>query len=105
MNSLSIRKDDTVLVLSGKDKGKKGRVLATVPKEGKVIVEGINMATKHQKPRRQTDPGGIIKQELPLYSCKVQRVCPRCGKPTRTGHVVDADGNKTRQCKLCKENI
>ena len=105
MNSLGIRKDDTVIVLSGKDKGKKGRVLATVPKDGKVIVEGVNIATKHKKPRSQTDPGGIIKQEIPIGASKVQRVCPRCSKPTRVGHVFDAEGNKTRQCKHCKENI
>lgn len=105
MNSLSIRKDDTVVVLSGKDKGKKGRVLATLPKESKVLVEGVNMATKHQKPRRQTDPGGIIKQEIPIYASKVMRMCPRCNKPTRTGHFIDAEGVKTRRCKKCGENI
>jgi large subunit ribosomal protein L24 len=105
MNSLGIRKDDTVVVLSGKDKGKKGKVLATLPKDGKLLIEGVNMATKHKKPRRQNDPGGIIKQESPLYASKVMRVCPKCNQPTRIGHVIGADGVKSRRCKKCGEEI
>ena len=83
MNKLSIRKDDTVIVLSGKDKGKQGKVLEVMPKEGKVVVEKINVVSRHTKPRKQGEQGGIIKKEAPIYACKVQRVCPKCNKPTR----------------------
>ena len=75
-------------VISGKDSGKKGKVLAVSPKEGKVIVEGCNMVTKHVKPRRMGEPGGIVKAEGAMYACKVQIVCPHCGKPTRVGHKI-----------------
>ena len=85
MNKLSIRKDDTVIVLSGKDKGKQGKVLEVMPKEGKVVVEKINVVSRHTKPRKQGEQGGIIKKEAPIYACKVQRVCPKCNKPTRPG--------------------
>ncbi len=105
MNSLSIRKSDTVIVLSGKDKGKKGKVLSTIPSSGKVLVEGVNMCTKHRKPRRQTDPGGIMHQESPIYACKVMHVCPKCAKPTRAAHVIAEDGTKSRKCKQCGEEI
>ena len=101
MNKLHIRKDDTIVVLSGKDKGKQGKVLETSPKEKKVIVEGINMVTKHVKPRRQGEQGGIIKAEGAMYATKVMAVCPSCGKPTRLAHKVLTDGTKTRCCKKC----
>ena len=97
---MNIRRDDTVIVLSGKDKGKEGKVLSADPKNGKVIVEGVNVAHKHQKPRRQGEEGGIIKMETPIYASKVMVVCPKCGKPTRVGHTV-VDGKKTRACKKC----
>ena len=71
-----IKKDDKVIVLSGKDKGKEGKVLKADPKNGKVIVEGVNVASKHQKPRKQGEQGGIIKVETPIYACKVMVVCP-----------------------------
>ena len=83
MNKMSIKKDDTVVVLSGKDKGKQGKVLEVMPKEGKVVVEKINVVSRHTKPRKQGDQGGIIQKEAPIYACKVQRVCPKCNKPTR----------------------
>ncbi|MBC8595833.1 50S ribosomal protein L24 [Qingrenia yutianensis] len=98
-----IKKGDDVIVLSGVDKGKKGKVLSVIPKERKVIVEGVNMATKHKKPKSQTDPGGIIHQEAPIYACKVMHVCNKCGKPTRIGHKILADGEKARVCKNCLE--
>ncbi|MCD8376617.1 MAG: 50S ribosomal protein L24, partial [Oscillospiraceae bacterium] len=78
MNKMSIRKDDTVIVLSGKDKGKKGKVISVLPKQGKVVVERVNMVVRHTKPRRQGEEGGILQKEAPLYACKVQRVCPKC---------------------------
>ncbi|MCD8005238.1 MAG: 50S ribosomal protein L24, partial [Oscillospiraceae bacterium] len=83
MNKMSIRKDDTVIVLSGKDKGKKGKVISVLPKQGKVVVERVNMVVRHTKPRRQGEEGGILQKEAPLYACKVQRVCPKCDQPTR----------------------
>ena len=101
MNKLHVRKDDTIVVLSGKDKGKQGKVLETSPKENKVIVEGINMVTKHVKPRRQGEAGGIVKAEGAMYASKVMVVCPSCGKPTRLAHKILSDGTKVRLCKKC----
>ena len=105
MNKLHVKKDDTVVVLSGKDKGKQGKVLEVSPKEQKVIVDHINMVTKHVKPRKMGDPGGIVKAEGAMYACKVQLVCPKCGKPTRAGHKLLADGSKVRVCKKCGETF
>ncbi len=99
MNTLHVRKDDTVVILSGKDKGKKGKVLEVSPTEKKVIVEGCNMVTKHVKPRRMGEPGGIVKAEGALYASKVMVVCPKCGKPTRQAHKFLEDGSKVRVCK------
>ena len=104
MKNMSIRKDDTVIVLSGKDKGKKGKVLTVMPKDGKVIVENVNIVSRHTKPRKQGEEGGIIKKEAPIYACKVQRVCPKCNKPTRIGHKVEGD-KKVRICKKCGAEI
>jgi len=97
--SVHVRSGDTVRILSGKDKGKQGKVLEVSRGEGKVIVEGLNKGKKHVKPRKMGKPGGIIEVERPLYSCKVQLVCPKCGKPTRIGHKILSDGSKQRQCK------
>lgn len=102
---MNIRKDDLVIVLSGKDKGKKGKVLSADPKNGKVIVEGVNVAKRHLKPRKAGEEGGIIKKETPIYASKVMRVCPKCGKPTREAHAFLKDGTKVRSCKKCGENI
>ena len=101
---MNIKKDDKVIVLSGKDKGKQGKVLVADPKAAKVIVEGVNVATKHQKPRKQGEDGGIIKVETPLYVSKVQVVCPKCGKATRVAHKI-TDGKKVRVCKKCGAEI
>ena len=105
MKKMSIRKDDMVVVLSGKDKGKQGKILEVMPKEGKVVVEKINVVSRHTKPRKQGDQGGTLKKEAPIYACKVQRVCPKCGKPTRAAHKVQADGKKVRICKKCGAEI
>ena len=99
MNTVHVKTGDTVVILSGKDKGKKGKVLQVSPKENKVIVEGCNMVTKHVKPRRMGEPGGIVKAEGALYASKVMVVCPKCGKPTRLAHKILADGTKVRVCK------
>ena len=101
---MNIRKDDKVVVISGKDKGKEGKVLVANPKAGKVIVEGVSVATKHQKPRKQGEEGGIIKVETPIYACKVMVVCPKCGKATRVAHKLDA-GKSVRVCKKCGANL
>ena len=97
---MNIRRDDTVIVLSGKDKGKQGKVLSADPKAGKVIVEGVNVATRHQKARKQGEEGGIIKVETPIYASKVQIVCSKCNKQTRVAHKIEGD-KKVRVCKHC----
>ena len=105
MNKVHVKTGDTVVVLSGKDKGKKGKVMAVSPSEGKVIVEKINMVSKHVKPRRMGEPGGIIKAEGAMYASKVQVVCPRCKEPTRVGHKIYEDGTKSRICVKCGEAL
>lgn len=100
-----LKKDDLVVVLSGKDKGKKGKVLVADPKNGKVIVEGVNVAKRHVKARKPGEQSGIIKKETPIYASKVQRVCPKCDKPTREAHTFLKDGKKVRVCKKCGEAI
>ncbi len=105
MNKVHVKTGDTVIVLSGKDKGKKGKVLAVSPKEGKVIVEKINIVSKHVKPRRMGEPGGIIKAEGAMYASKVQIICPRCKQPTRVGHKLYEDGTKSRICVKCGEAL
>lgn len=105
MNKIHVKTGDSVVILSGKDKGKRGKVLAVSPKEGKVIVEGCNVATKSVKPRRQGQAGGIVKAEAAMYSCKVALVCPKCDKATRIGTKLDGDGNKVRVCKHCGAEI
>ncbi len=103
MNKLHVKKGDTVVILSGKDNGKQGKVLEVSPKEQKVIVEGCNMVTKHVKPRRAGENGGIVKAEGALYASKVMLVCPKCGKPTRLAHKILADGTKERLCKMRRD--
>lgn len=104
-NKVHVKTGDTVLVLSGRDNGKTGKVLAVSPKEGKVIVEGLNIVTKHVKPRRQGEAGGIVKAEAAMYASKVQLVCPKCHKGTRIAHKIDGEGNKVRICKHCGAEI
>ena len=104
-NKLQVKTNDTVVILSGVDRGKKGKVLAVSPKEGKVIVEGRNMVKRHVKPRKMGEPGGIIDAPSAIYACKVQVVCPSCSKPTRIGHTIDKDGKKSRTCKRCNKNL
>jgi len=105
MNALKLKKGDTVQVISGKDRGKKGKILHTVPTDGKIVVEGINMATKHRKPRNAQQQGGIVKQEMPLHASKVMVICPKCHVPTRIAKKVADSGEKTRNCKHCGAEI
>lgn len=103
--SMKIKKDDNVIVLSGKDKGKEGKVMKTFPKEGKVIVQGVNFSKRHQRPTNQYREGGIIEREAPIYTCKVMVVCPNCGKPSRTAKKILENGEKVRSCRKCGEII
>ena len=110
---MKIKANDTVVVLSGKNKGHKGKVLVAMPAENKVIVEGVNVATCHTKPRKQGEQGGIIHKEIPMRADKVMLVCPKCGKATRVAHrkeeITREDGTKktktVRVCKRCKADI
>ncbi|MBQ8181026.1 MAG: 50S ribosomal protein L24 [Ruminococcus sp.] len=113
MSKVHVKTGDTVILLTGKyedkftSKGdrKTGKVVEVSPKEDKVIVEGINIITKHVKPTRMGEKGGIIKTEAPVYASKVQLVCPKCGKPTRVGHTFDDNGKKLRVCKKCGKSF
>lgn len=105
MNTLHIKTGDTAVVLSGKEKGKKGKVLSVNPKKGMVVIEGVNMITCHTKPRRQGEQGGIVNREGALRACKVMKVCPKCGKPTRPAHKFLENGAKACICKRCGETI
>ena len=107
MNNLHVKTSDTVIVLSGKDKGKKGKVLACDPKKQTIIVEGINMATLHKSAQKvgPNAQSGIIKKEIPIRACKVMLVCPKCNAPTRVAHKILQDGSKAKLCKKCNETM
>jgi len=107
MKKLHIKTGDTVVLLTGdaKYRGKTGKVLEVSPKEGKVIVEGLNRVKKHVKPRKAGDPSGIIETDSAIYACKVQVVCPKCNKPTRVGVKFYDNGKKDRMCKKCGETF
>lgn len=98
---LSVKTNDNVVVISGKDKGKSGKILSAHPKTGRVVVEGVAMATKHQKPRRAGAPGGIIHKEAAIDASNVMLLCSKCGKATRVSHKILDDGEKVRACKKC----
>ncbi len=96
---MKIRKGDRVQVLSGKDRGKEGVVSRALPKDDKVIVDGVNVARKHQKPTRQSQQGGIIEKDMPIHVSNVAIVSPGDGKPTRVGYRITTEGLKIRVCK------
>ena len=108
-----VKTKDQVVVISGKDKGAKGTVVTVAPKTGKIVVEGVAMMTKHQKPRQQGQPGGIVKKEAFIDASNVMVICPKCGKATRIAHkaveVTGKDGKvvikSVRACKKCGEQI
>ena len=104
MANLVVKSGDTVKVLSGEDKGKTGKVQKAFPETGKVIVEGVAMVKKHQKPRGQGMPGGIVDKEAAISASKVMIVCPKCGKPTKVGHkFVEGEGKASRRkVRVCK---
>ena len=110
---MHVKTKDTVIVISGKDKGKKGKIVAAFPKMNRVTVEGVNVVTKHQKARNAMQPGGIIHKDMPIDASNVMLVCPKCGKATRVSHKVDkAPGENgkmkrtmVRVCKKCGAEI
>ncbi len=99
MNSLNVKSGDLVLVITGKDKGKQGKVLKTSPKTGRIVVEGVNMISRHQKARRAQEKSAIVKKEGTIDVSNVMVVCPTCGKPTRVKHAVNEEGKVVRTCK------
>lgn len=101
---MKIHKDDTVLIISGKDRGKKGKVLEAFPKEDQILVEGVNLRKKHQKPKKQGEKGQIITMPGAISSSNVKLICPKCHKPTRVGYKI-LDKNKVRICKKCKQEV
>ncbi|MGL5513651.1 MAG: 50S ribosomal protein L24 [Sporomusa sp.] len=102
---LHVKKGDKVVVLSGKDKGKQGKIVEALPKKGKVVVEGVNKVKRHTKPSQKTPQGGILVKEAPLSSAKVMLICPACSKPTRIKKTQLAGGAFARACKHCSEVI
>ncbi|MBQ6174917.1 MAG: 50S ribosomal protein L24 [Clostridia bacterium] len=110
---MHVKTNDTVVVISGKDKGKQGKIIASFPKQNRVSVEGVNQATKHQKARNQMQPGGIVQKTMPIDASNVMLVCPKCKKATRVSHKVnvttDEAGKKVREmirvCKKCGAEI
>ena len=105
---MHVRSKDQVVVISGKDKGKKGKITAAYPKTDKVVVEGVNMVTKHQKARNAMQPGGIIHKEAPIDASNVMLVCPKCGKAARVSHKVtmvetENGGKKRKMIRVCKK--
>jgi large subunit ribosomal protein L24 len=98
---MRIHKGDTVVVLAGKDKGRKAEVVRALPASEKVIVEGVNVAKRHAKPTRATQQGGVIDKFMPVHISTVALVCKSCDKPTRVGYEFDSDGEKVRVCKKC----
>ncbi|MCC3376639.1 50S ribosomal protein L24 [Cohnella sp. REN36] len=104
-NKLHVKKDDNVIVITGKDKGKKGRVIAAYPRENRVLVEGVNLVKKHTRPSTNNPQGGIIEQEAPIHASNVMHVDPKTGKPTRIGYKVLDNGNKVRIAKRSGQEI
>ena len=102
---VKIRRGDMVVVLTGRERGKRGKVLRVMPEKSRVLVEHVNMIKRHQKPTQKLRQGGIIEREGPIHLSNVQIVCTRCSQPSRTGVKVLEDGRKTRVCRRCHESI
>ncbi len=100
-----IKKNDTVTVITGKNRGKKGKVLRVMPQAGRILVEGVNLMKKHMRPTRDNPKGGIVAVERPVHRSNVMLFCPRCSEPTRVGMKALSDGTKKRICKKCQEII
>lgn len=104
-HKLHVKKGDTVIVITGKDKGKKGRVLQVLPKDGKVLVEGVNLVKKHTRPSQANPQGGIVNQEAPIHSSNVMLTDPKTGEATRVGHLIQKNGKKVRIAKKSGEPL
>lgn len=102
---IHVKKGDMVEVIGGKHRGKRGKVLKVVPKEGKLVIEGVNIVKRHSKPTQKLPQGGIVEKEAPVYSSRVMLVCPKCGNAVRVSHGYLGDGTKVRVCKNCGEQI
>lgn len=102
---LGLKKNDTVVIVTGDDKGKKGRVLSIESEKNRLVVESLNMIKKHMKPSKQYSQGGIIEKEAPVHRSNVMLVCPKCAKPTRIGINILENGKKFRVCKHCREVV
>jgi len=101
---MKFKKGDTVLIISSKDKGKKGKILKVFPKENRILVEGVNLRKKHQKPKRSGEKGQIITLPIPIHVSNAKLICPKCGKATRVGYKI-IDKKKFRICKKCDQEI
>ena len=102
---MKIKKDDTVLVITGKDKGKKGKVRFAYPDNKRIMIEGINMVKKHAKAKQQVKQAGIIERESPVNVASVMLLCAKCNKPARVGYKTLQDGRKARVCRVCGEVV
>lgn len=100
-----VKKGDTVAVIAGKEKGKKGKVLHTMPKQQRVIVEALNMITRHERPSQRNPQGGMVQREGPIHASNLKVICTKCNQPTRVGARMLEDGSKVRTCKKCSEII
>lgn len=102
---MQIKKNDTVLVTSGKEKGKRGRVIEVYPKQSRVLIEKLNMIKRHTRPNQQLRQGGIVEKEAPISASNVKLVCAKCDKPTSTSRKTQADGSRPRVCKACEATL
>lgn len=105
MVKYKIKKNDTVMVVKGRDRGKTGKVMRVIPEEGRIVIERLNMVKRHSKPRGAASPGGIVEKEAPLRIENVMIFCDRCNAPVRAGVKTAADGSKSRICRRCKEAL
>ena len=105
VTKLHVKKDDLVMIVAGKDKGKSGKVLRVMPDKGRVLVENLNLIKRHTRPTQSNNEGGIIEKEAPIAISNVQFLCQGCNKPARTGSKVLEDGSKVRFCKKCNEIV
>ena len=101
---MKVKKGDSVLIISGKDKGKVAKILKSLPKEGKVLVEGVNLKSKHTKPKRQGEQGQVVRVPLPIQASNAKFLCPKCLKASRLGYKIDGV-KKFRICKKCKSEV
>ncbi|MGW8312381.1 MAG: 50S ribosomal protein L24 [Desulfuromonadales bacterium] len=105
VTKLHVKKDDQVMIIAGKDKGKSGKILRVLPDKGRVLVENLNMIKRHTRPSQRNSTGGIIEKEAPIAISNVQLLCQGCNKPVRTGIRTLEDGSKARFCKKCNEIV